>query len=145
MPVPAAMTKVNRRIINPVTSKFAGRIPPFSMVEHVGRKSHTQYRTPIMAFRSGNDFIVALTYGPSTDWVRNVIAAGGCSIEYRQNHIELVDPELVQSDPRVLPFPWLVREILHAMQVKHFLMLTRALPLGASEPKSRHRLARSPG
>jgi deazaflavin-dependent oxidoreductase (nitroreductase family) len=136
MRVPAAMTKVNRRIINPVTSTFAGRIPPFSMLDHVGRKSHTHYRTPIMAFRSGNDFIIALTYGPDTDWVRNVIAANGCSIEHRRHCIELTNPELVQSDPATLPFPWLVRKILHVMQVKHFLRLTRSQPLDASDPKT---------
>jgi deazaflavin-dependent oxidoreductase (nitroreductase family) len=145
MPVPASMTKVNRRIINPVTSKFAGRIPPFSMLEHIGRTSHTHYRTPIMAFQSGNDFIIALTYGPGTDWVRNVIAAGGCTIEYRRNRIELIDPELLQCDPATLPFPWLVRKILDMMQVNNFLNLTRAQPLTASEPKSVDRLMESPG
>src|SRR4051794_28314485 len=119
MPVPASMTKVNRRMINPVTSTFAGRVPPFSMLDHVGHKGHTHYRTPIMAFRSGNDFIIALTYGLSTDWVRNVIATGGCSIENRGNRIELTDPELVQSDPDAFPFPWLVRKILRLLQVKH--------------------------
>jgi hypothetical protein len=89
-----------------------------------------------MAFRSGNNFIIALTYGPSTDWVRNVIATDGCSIEYRRNRIGLTDPELVQSDPDALPFPWLVRKILHAMHVKDFLRLTRAQPLSVSEPKT---------
>jgi len=138
------MTRVNRRIINPVTSTFAGRIPPFSMLDHVGRKSHMNYRTPIMAFRSGNDFIIALTYGPGTDWVRNVIAADGCSIEYRRHRIELTDPTLIQSDPATLPFPWLVRKILHIMQVNHFLSLTRAQPLSASEPKTGNRLGESP-
>ena len=145
MPVPAAMTRVNRRIINPVTSTFAGRVPPFSMLDHVGRKSHTPYRTPIMAFRSGNNFIIALTYGPGTDWVRNVIAAGGCSIEYRRRRIDLTDPELLQSDPGTLPFPWLVRKLLGVMQVNNFLTLTRAQPLKASEPKSVDRLMESPG
>jgi len=139
------MTKVNRRIINPATSRFAGRIPPFSMIEHVGRKSHTHYRTPIMAFRSGNDFIVALTYGPNTDWVRNVIAAGGCTIEYRGHRIELTDPELVQGDPAALPFPWLVRKILHALHVKHFLRLTRVQPLNTSKPITGNCLTGSPG
>jgi deazaflavin-dependent oxidoreductase (nitroreductase family) len=145
MPVPASMTRVNRRIVNPVTSKFAGSIPPFSMLDHVGRKGHMPYRTPIMAFRSSNEFIIALTYGPNTDWVRNVIAAGGCSIEHRRRHIELTDPEHVQSDPAALPFPWLVQKILHALQVKHFLTLTRAQPLEASGTKTGNRPAERPG
>ena len=145
MPVPASMTKVNRRIINPVTSKFAGRIPPFSMLDHIGRTSRKHYRTPIMAFRSGNDFIIALTYGPSTDWVRNVIAAGGCTIEYRRNRIELIDPELLQGDPATLPFPWVVQQALRVMKVTNFLSLARAQPLTASEPKSADRLMESPG
>ena len=145
MPVPASMTRVNRRIINPVTSTFAGRLPPFTMLDHVGRKSRTHYRTPIMAFPSGNEFIIALTYGPETDWVRNVIAAGGCTIEYRRNRIELVEPELVQCDPGTLPFPWLVRKLLGVMHVITFLTLTRALPLTTSGSTPADQFAETPG
>jgi deazaflavin-dependent oxidoreductase (nitroreductase family) len=135
----------NRRVINPIARTFAGRVPPFSLLEHVGRNSGTRYQTPIMSFPSGNDLLIALTYGPETDWVRNVVAAEGCSIEYRRTRIELIDPELLQCEPETLPLPWLVRKALGVMQVNDFLSLTWAQPLAASEPTSVDRPAENPG
>ena len=35
------------------------------------------YRTPLNVFRGDEDhFVIALTYGPGADWVRNIVAAG---------------------------------------------------------------------
>jgi deazaflavin-dependent oxidoreductase (nitroreductase family) len=121
----ASIPRFNRRVINPIARKFAGRVPPFSLLEHAGRISGTRYQTPIMAFRSGNDIIIALTYGPSTDWVRNVIAAGGCTIEYRRRRITLSNPRIEHGAPVDKPLPWLVQRALTVMNVSDFLLLER--------------------
>ena len=98
-------------------------LPPFSLLEHRGRISGTRYQTPIMAFRAGNDIIIALTYGPSTDWVHNVITAG-CTIEYRRRRISLSNPRSDQA-LRDKPLPWLVQRALTVMNVSDFLLLER--------------------
>jgi hypothetical protein len=41
------------------------------------------HHTLVKPFRSPDGFVIALTYGPDRDWVRNVLAAGGCTIEWR--------------------------------------------------------------
>jgi hypothetical protein len=34
-----------------------------------------------------------LTYGSDVQWVKNVLAAGDCTIETRNETLDLVDPE----------------------------------------------------
>ena len=70
---------------------------PFAVIYHTGRRSN-RYRTPILIEPLGRSFVVALTYGPETDWYRNALAAGHCTIlwhrkKYRVTHLELVSPQ----------------------------------------------------
>jgi hypothetical protein len=71
----------NLAVTNGITSRFAARLPGFGIVTHVGRKSGKDYRTPVNAFRAPEGFLIALTYGRESEWVRNVLAAGGCELE----------------------------------------------------------------
>ena len=41
------LARFNKVVTNPIQRRYAGRIPPFAIVEHVGRKSGRQYRTPV--------------------------------------------------------------------------------------------------
>jgi hypothetical protein len=50
------------------------------VVIHVGRKTHRQYRTPVMVFCRANRFIIALTYGRDSQWVQNILVANGCKL-----------------------------------------------------------------
>ena len=82
MPFPMTLARFNRRVTNRVARRVAGRISPLANLEHRGRTSGTTYRTPVVVFREGEDgFVIALTYGPGADWVRNVLASDGCTIE----------------------------------------------------------------
>ena len=125
MTFPKAIARFSRDVINPVIRHVAGRLPPFSLLEHRGRKSGRDYQTPIMVFPPGNDLIVALTYGPTTDWAQNVIATGCCGIEYRHRHIALTNPRIVHQAPSAMPLPWLVQRALELMTVSDFLLLER--------------------
>src|SRR5712692_4120219 len=64
-----------------VTSRFAARLPGFGVLTHVGRKSGRVYRTPVNVFRAPEGFLIALTYGRESEWVRNVVDAGTCQLE----------------------------------------------------------------
>ena len=64
----------------------------------------------------------ALTYGADTQWVKNVLAAGSCSLRTRGRDIRLVDPELVHDPSRSL-MPWPVRTILGLDDVADFLRM----------------------
>jgi hypothetical protein len=39
----------------------------------VGRTSGRPYETPVEAFATDDGFLVALPYGPDTDWLKNVL------------------------------------------------------------------------
>jgi len=100
-----------RRFVNPVTRLFAGWLPGFAILTHTGRRSGRRYQIPINAFRRGDYYIFALTYGSNTDWVKNVLAAGECSIRTRARNVRLIEPEVV-VDPRLRELPRLVRPFL---------------------------------
>jgi deazaflavin-dependent oxidoreductase (nitroreductase family) len=93
------------RVINPVTRPFAGWLPGFAVLSHVGRRSGRTYRTPINVFRLGDHYLFALTYGSDVDWVKNVLAAGGCEMRTRGRDVRLVEPELI-VDPELRLLPW---------------------------------------
>jgi hypothetical protein len=77
------LAKFNIAVTNRVTSLFAGWLPGFGILTHVGRKSGKVYRTPVNVFRVPTAFIIALTYSSQSEWVKNVLAAGGCELKTR--------------------------------------------------------------
>jgi deazaflavin-dependent oxidoreductase (nitroreductase family) len=127
MPIPRSIARVNRAVTNRVTRGFAGRVPGFAIVIHKGRKSGKEFRTPLNAFATNDGFAIALTYGPETDWVKNVLAAGGCAIEYRGRTIQLTDPRLSILANERQRFPNPVRFILELINVNKVLLLSRAV------------------
>ena len=125
MPLPKRIAHFNKRVTNRITRRFAGLVPGFAIVTHVGRHSGRTYRTPVNVFRDGNRYVFALTYGPDSDWVRNVVAAGGCEIETRGKSVALSEPRRF-TDPsrRAIPVP--ARWILGLIHVDEFLELHSA-------------------
>jgi len=125
MPIPKRVGRFNKHVTNPVTSRIAGWMPGFAIVSHVGRRSGRRYRTPVNVFRDGERYVFALTYGPDVDWVRNVVAAGGCKIETRRRSVELSHPERFTDNTRAnVPVP--ARWILGLIHVDEFMALTRS-------------------
>jgi deazaflavin-dependent oxidoreductase (nitroreductase family) len=117
------MAAVNRRITNRVTGPLAPRLPGFGVIVHAGRRSGRMYRTPVNVFRVPGGYLVALTYGTNSEWVRNVVAAGGCELETRGRREHLVHPELFHDEKRSHVAPP-VRPILRLLRVADFLRLT---------------------
>jgi deazaflavin-dependent oxidoreductase (nitroreductase family) len=101
---------IARRYVNPVTRRVAGRLPTFGVLTYSGRKTGRTYHTPINVFRRGDAYFFFLTYGSDAQWVKNVLAAGSCSLETQGRIVELVEPELI-TDPELRPAPPFVRFI----------------------------------
>ncbi|WP_304115352.1 nitroreductase family deazaflavin-dependent oxidoreductase [Mycolicibacterium bacteremicum] len=110
----------NRRFVNPVVEPLAGYLPLWSAVDHVGRRSGKEYRTPVTAFATSDGVAVLLPYGTDTDWVRNLRAAGS-------GKVVIDGRSLLVENPRVVP----VREALAVMRGpwKHVL---RVAPVGSA-------------
>ena len=118
-------------VVNPLTRLFAGHVPMFGIVRCRGRRSGRLFRAPVNVFRDGDDYLVALTYSSQADWVRNVLAAGGCELETGGRVIRLTDPELfVDRTRRLMPSP--VRMFLGMVNVTEFLRLRPVVTASAT-------------
>jgi deazaflavin-dependent oxidoreductase (nitroreductase family) len=103
----------------------------------VGRKSGRVYHTPVNVFRASNGFIIALTYSSQSEWVKNVLAAGGCELKTRGKKYHLSAPKAVH-DPSRRRFPFPVRIVLRivgADEYMEFSMFSRV----ASEADKEYR------
>ncbi len=125
MPLPDWLGRFNRSATNRVMGPFAGRLPGFAVVTHTGRRSGRRYRTPVNIFRSDDGFVIALAYGRERDWVRNVLAAGGCEVQTQGTTVHLRDPDIVTDVGQTL-VPGPVRPILRAVGVTEFMRLKPA-------------------
>jgi deazaflavin-dependent oxidoreductase (nitroreductase family) len=125
MPIPRVVGKWNKAGLNRVTRHIAPWLPGLGLVVHRGRRSGRSYRTPVNVFPTADGFVFALTYGPDTDWVKNVLAAGGCELLTRGRTVRLAAPRLYHDESRagIRPFE---RQLLRVMGVADFLSLTRA-------------------
>lgn len=101
------------------------RVPPMAIVVHRGRTSGREYRTPVFAFPTDEGFAVALTYGHDVDWLKNVQAAGACSVVRKGQAIDLANPRVVgwAAGSKHMPIP--VRVTLLGLQARDFLLLDR--------------------
>jgi deazaflavin-dependent oxidoreductase (nitroreductase family) len=126
MPLPERLARFNRIVTNRIARRVAGRAPGFAIVEHVGRRSGRTYRTPVNIFRNGQDrYVIALTYGRDSQWVRNVLAAGGAEVVTRGRRLRLVEPVVVRDEQRTM-MPAGVRSVLGVIRVDDFMVLRRA-------------------
>ncbi|MGB3305281.1 MAG: nitroreductase family deazaflavin-dependent oxidoreductase [Thermomicrobiales bacterium] len=126
MPLSRSIARANRKITNPITRRFAGRLAPFAILIHTGRTSGKTFRTPIMAFPVESGFAIALTYGRGTDWEKNVRRVGHCELIYRGKTWTLTNPRTVNRESVRTAFPAIVRLILAANHVDDVLLLDRA-------------------
>jgi deazaflavin-dependent oxidoreductase (nitroreductase family) len=113
----------HRVFTNRLLGPFAARLPGFGIVVNVGRKSGVVYRTPVNVFHRPNGFLIALTYGKDSGWVKNVLAVGGCQIETRHVSYSLTGPVIVFDQSR-RQFPFLVRQVLWLISANHYLRLS---------------------
>ena len=122
MPIPATVGRWNRAGLNRVTKHIAPWMPGFGVVVHRGRRTGRRYLTPVNVFTDDDGYVFALTYGPHTDWVKNVLAAGGCELHTRRRTIQLVSPRLYHDQSRRGIRP-VEREVLRVLGVADFLSL----------------------
>ncbi len=113
----------NLALTNRITSRFAARLPGFGILTHIGRKSGRVYRTPVNVFRTPEGFLIALTYGRDSEWVRNVVAARGCKLETRRVLYQLSAPTIVH-DPSRRRFPIPVQIVLRLIGANDFMQLS---------------------
>lgn len=94
MPFPRWLAHVNKRVFNPIEDRRGVR----PVLVHTGRTSGHTYRTPLDAHRVPDGYVFIPMYGPRTDWVKNVLAAGSARVRVDGREVELEAPRLVRKD-----------------------------------------------
>ena len=124
MPIPKAVARFNRVGLNRITRHIAPWAPGFGLVVHRGRRSGRTYETPVNVFPTPFGVRIALTYGADSQWVKKVVAAGGCTVRTGGRELTLTAPRVVH-DPTRAGTRALERRVLGALNVDDFLDLDR--------------------
>jgi deazaflavin-dependent oxidoreductase (nitroreductase family) len=96
-----------------------------AILTHVGRSTGRTYQTPLGAWTYGDGFLLSLAYGSRTDWCRNVLARGTCTLAWKGQTYELERPEIVSGPNVMRAWPVWERIGLHAAGIEDFLWLHR--------------------
>jgi deazaflavin-dependent oxidoreductase (nitroreductase family) len=125
--------RFNRRTLNPLTLRISGKgFRYYAALHHIGRRSGRQYTTPVDVQPFGDGFAIPLPYGADVDWCRNVLAAGGCTLEWTNHTYNLERPEIVEASVALRAFPWAERVIFAAGGIQQYLVLHA--PAAAHKP-----------
>jgi deazaflavin-dependent oxidoreductase (nitroreductase family) len=122
MPIPRIVRRWNKAGLNRVTRHIAPWAPGLGVIIHRGRRSGRLYQTPVNVFSVTDGYVFALTYGPDTDWVQNVLAAGGCELRSRGHTTQLTSPRLYHDQSR-RDIRLAERQVLRLLGVADFLFL----------------------
>ena len=125
MPAPRWLARFNLIATNRLLGPLARRLPGMGVVLHVGRKTRRLYHTPVLVFWRGARLIIALTYGRESQWVRNVLAEGGCELDTESRRLQLSHPHLLHDEHRG-SMPAFVKFVLSLLNVSDFLEFTIA-------------------
>jgi deazaflavin-dependent oxidoreductase (nitroreductase family) len=112
-------------VINPHTLRaVARRESNYAVVHHLGRRSGTAYQTPVEAYQTAEGTLILLPYGPVTDWCRNVLAAGQCTVTVDGQDLSLSAPTVVPASvaearvPADVALRWRRQGIAHYLWLK---------------------------
>lgn len=128
------------KALNPLNAPFAGKrhFGPIARLSHTGRRTGKTYTTSVGAHIAGEVAIIPLTFGNTSDWVRNVLAAGGCLVRIGGTDYRLTQPEFrsaEQARPLVrAAFSPAFRGAFRMLGIRQFLLLKIADPALAGQP-----------
>ena len=110
------------------TRPLAGRrwFPLWAVLHHVGRTSGRHYAIPVAIQRTEGGFLIPVPFGDATQWVRNVLAAGSCTIRWRgRDHVE-VRPRVLDRPQARPEFDRAFSGLIPATGIKTFLRVDDA-------------------
>jgi deazaflavin-dependent oxidoreductase (nitroreductase family) len=110
---------------NPLMVRMAGSRwnPVFAVVEHLGRKSGRLYRAPVAARRVDGGFVISLAFGAQVDWYRNMIAAQGGTIRWRDQSYQVACPERIDASTALAAFNPIQRAFMRLARIDGYVRL----------------------
>ena len=114
----------NRAVVNPRMLATAGTPGAYaSVIRHVGRTTGRAYQTPVVAEPTDDGFVIALPYGTTANWVKNVLANGSATIVDEGATYRVDQPEVVPLALMADHFPAKDRRNLDRFRVDQCLRL----------------------
>jgi deazaflavin-dependent oxidoreductase (nitroreductase family) len=88
------------RATAPLARRLAGRrgFPLWAVIHHRGRVSGRELTVPVAVRTTPEVFVIALPWGSGTNWVRNVLAAGGCVVHWKGHDHVVTRPVIADVD-----------------------------------------------
>jgi deazaflavin-dependent oxidoreductase (nitroreductase family) len=108
MVFPVAVENFQVKYFNPMIKPIARFLPGMAIIRHRGRKSGKPYETIVTAYRKGNMLAIALGRG-TTDWVKNVLAAGEADVHFIRRDVHLTNPRIIPAGSGAEGLPWMAR------------------------------------
>lgn len=120
---PAAAQRFNKVAVKAAGSRL---VPLWAAVEHRGRKSGKTYTTPVAIVGSTPDALyIGLPWGPRTDWVRNLQAAGGGRLRWKGATYAVSEPVLVGKAEALAAARGVPRRMMSRWDLDDYLRLRR--------------------
>ncbi len=116
-----------KRFVNPILRNAArSSHGPFALLRHVGRRSGKRYEIPIMVWRMKDGFMIVLTYGRNTDWLRNLQAAERGSLRWHKREYEFTRPEFIDARTASQALPPFIKSVLRLRGAHEYVKLADA-------------------
>ena len=104
---------------------MARLFPLWAIVHYRGRRTGRELSTPVQVRTTPSEFLIALPWGSRTQWVRNVQAAGRCTVTWRGTDHPADSPRVLSLDEATAFRSW-ERAALRLVRISEFLSLRRA-------------------
>ena len=117
----------SRAVLNPRQMRQAGRPGAFaSIIRHRGRRSGRSYETPVGVIPEGLEtFLIILPYGPRTQWLRNVLAAGEATLVTEGETVRVDRPAVISTGEVATRFSAADRRSIRLLATDQCLRLHR--------------------
>jgi deazaflavin-dependent oxidoreductase (nitroreductase family) len=114
-------------VFNKVVLPLAGTrwLPLYGVLEHRGRRSGKLFRTPVVVRPTPDGFVVPMPWGDTTDWYRNVRAAGGCQVRWKNRVYVVSEPKVVDLTAGKAAFSGFQRSAMRRFGIQKALRLRR--------------------
>ena len=128
------LIRLQRAVINPRQLRTAGTPGAYAaVIRHRGRVSGQAYETPVGAVPVDDGFLIALVYGPRTNWLRNVLAAGSATIVHEGRTYAVDRPQILPMREAAAHFSPGDRRGFHWIGTDEALRVRKAAQAGAGE------------
>jgi deazaflavin-dependent oxidoreductase (nitroreductase family) len=134
-PLPASAAATQRRSpmhrlsirFGSISRALAGTrwFPLWAVLGHTGRTSGTPYQTPIVALRRSDGYLIPMPFGESTQWAKNVLAAGGGRLRQSGRTVGLDQPVVIPLEVADASLPAIIRFLSRRFGIRQYMHVRR--------------------